>query len=162
LFDVSDNSALTPSEKGGAADLSSEFGLAAQEPLNPIATTPIGPTTPPTSAGSNPTVHISWPSGLLPLKTYQLPNATITVENYAPVEVQIIQNGKVMGTVNSAVSNTRPTSSTVQVVAGVSLSMQGDVDGNWDLVCSVPANQVANNITVKNNVPWGGSCPISG
>jgi len=153
---------LTPSEKGGAADLSSEFGLAAQEPLNPIATTPIGPTTPPTSAGSNPTVHISWPSGLLPLKTYQLPNATITVENYAPVEVQIIQNGKVMGTVNSAVSNTRPTSSTVQVVAGVSLSMQGDVDGNWDLVCSVPANQVANKNTVKNNVPWGGSCPISG
>ncbi len=55
----------------------------------------------------------------------------------------------------------QPTSGTVQVVAGVSLSMQGDVDGNWDLVCSVPAKQVANNITVKNNVPWGGSCPIS-
>lgn len=164
LFDVSDNGGtitLTPSSNGGAAALSREFRIAAQKSLNPIATTPQCPTTPPASAGSDPAINIAWPTGLLPLKTYQSPNATITVENYALVEVQIVQNGRVMGTIDSAVSNAQPTSGTVQVVAGVSLSMQGDVDGDWDMVCSVPANQVANNITVKNNVRWGGVCPIS-
>jgi len=165
LFDVSNDGGtvtLTATASGGAGDLSREFATAAKEPLKPIATTPTPPTPPPTSAGSNPTIDILWPAGLLPLKTYQSPNATITVENYATADVQIVQSGKVMGTVGSAVSSTQPTCGKVNVVAGVSLSMQGDVDGNWDMVCSVPAKKVANNITVRNNVPWGGVCPISG
>ncbi len=165
LFDVHYNGGtvtLTATANGGAGDLSSEFGTAAREPLKPVAVAPTSPTTPLASAGSSPTINIIWPTGLLPLKTYRSPNATITVENYAAAEVQIVQNGKVMGTVGSAVSGTQPTCGKVKVVAGVSLSMQGDVDGNWDMVCSVPAKKVANNITVKNNVPWGGICPISG
>lgn len=166
LYDVSESSGtvtLTASTDGGASDLSAAFASAANETLKPAATTPTTLTTAPTSAGSNPAVSISWPTELLPLKTYQAPNATITVENYATCTVQIVQSGMVMGTVSPAASGSQPVTAQIQVAAGAQLEMQGDVNGSWDAVCLVHADKVTDGMTVKNDVSWGANaaCTIS-
>ena len=146
---------LSATAKGGAADLATQFAKAAGEPLNPIATEPVGPTDPPTQAGSDPVVDITWPDKLLPLKTFTSADATITVENYATVEVQITQGGQVMGSIAAAASGTQPTRGSVAVAAGVALSMQGHNGQNWDAICGLPAASVKDSITVKNDIAWG-------
>ncbi|MGZ3871579.1 MAG: hypothetical protein ACXVJD_01605 [Mucilaginibacter sp.] len=161
LYTVGASDALTATSSGGAASLASAFLTASGEPLQAAASTPASPTTAPASAGSPP-FDITWLSGLLPLKKYAVPNATITVQNYADCEIQIVQNGVVCGTVPAAV-NKNPSSAPILVASGVGLSIQGYVKPNWDAACVVPGTQVSDGITVSDNVSWGQgvSCNVS-
>ncbi|PJJ07661.1 glucanosyltransferase [Flavobacterium sp. 1] len=154
LYTVGDNNALTTTELGGAADLLQAFSTVSTEPLNPVNSMPVAPTTAPASAGSPP-FTITWPTDLLPLKIYSAPNAAITVNNYATCNIQIVQQGVVMGTVSAATDGDNPVSASIQVNSGVAISIQGYVNSNWDAVCGVPASNVVDGITVSNDVDWG-------
>ncbi|MFC5050526.1 hypothetical protein ACFPK9_07870 [Rubritalea spongiae] len=165
LYSVSNNSGaltLTETTNGGASNLASVYATAASKPVHTIASTPSSPTSPPPSAGNAPAVKITWPSSLLPLKTYQAPNASITVKNYATYPIQLVQNDAVVGTIAAAASETRPRSGMMKVTPGVALSMQSKVKNNWDAVCYLPAHKVKAGITVRNDVSWhvNAVCPL--
>lgn len=165
LYSVTNNSGaitLTETTNGGANNLANEFATAASEPINAIASTPSSPTTPPPSVGKDPVVNITWPSSLLPLKTYLAPSASITVKNYATYPIQLVQDSAVIGTVDAAVSGTEPSSGIINAAPGADLYMQSQVQNSWDAVCYLPADKVKAGITVKNDVSWGvhAVCPV--
>ncbi len=162
LYDVSVASGtvtLTASTNGGAVALGTEFGKAVPAPLNPASAKPTGKTTAPASVGSNPAVPVSWLDLRTPY-TYRVPEASITIENYAVDEVQIVQMDTVIGTVAAATkstSSTSPTSVTMKVYSGISLSIQAlnATTNAWDALCGVAASNVKAGITVQTNVTWG-------
>jgi len=162
LYTIDSGNNLTATSNGGATDLGNEFSSVSGMALNKTSTAPVVPTTAPPTAGSNSTITITW-LPLLPLKAITAPNIKIDVENFADVEIQIVQQGIVRGTVPGITGSKKSICKKIKVASGVAISIQGYVKPNWDAVCGVPANKVTKGITVSNAVAWGPSvsCLIS-
>jgi hypothetical protein len=121
--------------------------------VSPAATTPVSPTTAPTTVPVSglPPLQISWPALLAPAS---LPDTTVTFVNKASVPVAVVQRDHNFGTIASNGS------------AGFTICKALTTDmlcpsQSWDLVCSVAGGTLTNGSVVKNDVSWGGSCDVS-
>jgi hypothetical protein len=171
IYIVNSDNSLSPQFTNGDTNLATQFSNVSSINV-PDADTPPkisakGPssTTPP---GMTP-VSLTWPD-LLPLKTYVVPNATVTVSNYSGNSVLIIQQGGVIGKVAAAASQGPPIipqSATVKVVSGQNISVLGnsgtESSPNWIALCDVPGSSVTDGMTFTTAVGWGAgvACPIS-
>jgi hypothetical protein len=137
---------LTPTQFGGAANLSAEFGKV----VSTIPPMPRSVTTPSACpAKCNP-----------PLIGSLAPNTNITIQNFANVQLVAVQGQGVVA--NLPASSNPSTPSSVQVTLSNQRALYIlDQAQNWALVCKVSPNNITEGMTVMNNAPWGGSCNIS-
>jgi hypothetical protein len=81
---------------------------------------------------------------------------TVTVQNYANVNVAVVQNKQVLVTLPAAPSSTQPSSAQVQIDGSAEVLLQEpQSNGDWWAVCFVAPNTLKNGSTIMNNVTWG-------
>lgn len=134
---------LTPTEFGGAANLSAKFG----EVVSTIPPMPGSVTTPsacPTEC--NP-----------PLVGSLIPNTNITIQNFADSPLVAVQGQGVIANLPASINSSTPSSVTVKLSNQRTLYILDEAN-NWGLVCKVSPNNITEGMTVMNNVQWGGSC----
>lgn len=159
IYNVTSPTDYTATAMGGAADLSTEFLAASTATPPAIAATPTSITAPTTmtSPGLSP-FTLDWPS-LLSLKTYVPPNGTAIITSYAPGNIQVVQQGVVVGNVGKAQDPEHPTTVTVPITVGKALEMQGSflVKGKPEMesICQVKAEAVLDGCHIANDVNWG-------
>jgi Glucanosyltransferase len=164
IYTVGGDSSLSPQFTNGASNLSAQFTAVAADTVPAAALTPVIPTDSP--ATMNPLKKkdpdkLHW-LDLLPVKKYELPNATITLSNYASCDVLLTQQGGVIAKVQAAASAGPPivpTSVNVPVLANSAIQVLGNSGTPaapvWIALCGVPAASVTNGIVVATNVNWG-------
>lgn len=175
IYKVESGDTLTATAMGGHKDLAKEFLAASTETPKAISTTPTSITAP-TSAtmpASPPntepvykalTISLSFPSDLLTLKkTVGDLNTSIKIANFAPVPIQVVQDGLVIGTASHGAA-TNPTIVKMKVSDKSDIQIQGYISSttSWDNACTIKKDAIAAGTTYGNNVDWNGdpSCPI--
>jgi hypothetical protein len=128
---------LTPTQFGGAANLSAEFGSVVSN-IPPMPSSVTTPSACPTNCNP-PLIHY--------------PNTHITIQNFADVPLVAVQG-------NVVIDSSTPSSVPVTLSNQRTLYIL-DQAQNWALVCQVAPNNITEGMTVMNNLQWGGSCNIS-
>ncbi|MCA6363111.1 MAG: hypothetical protein IM638_08730 [Bacteroidetes bacterium] len=171
IYTVNNDNSLSPQFTDGDTNLATQFSNVSAISVPDAETTPMVPVTAPSSTtppGMS-SISLSWPD-LLPLKTYLVPDSTVTVSNYSSNSVLIIQQGGVIGKVGAASSQGPPivpTSANIHVVSGHTISVLGnsgtESSPTWIALCDVPAASVTDGMTFTTAVDWGSgvACPIS-
>lgn len=136
---------LTPTEFGGAANLSAKFG----EVVSTVPPMPGSVTTPSTCPEKcNPTLIGSL-----------IPNTNITIQNFADVPLVAVQGQGVIANLPASSNSSTPSSVSVKLSNQRTLYIL-DQANNWGLVCKVAPDNITEGMTVMNNLQWGGSCNI--
>lgn len=141
----------------GLTALQGAFATAASMARNvgPVATTPVSPTTAPTTVqvpGLTP-LQITWPALLAPAT---LPDVTVTFVNNEPDPVDVVQRYHTFCKVAAGA-----TSPPIKVCRALTTDMLCPSQ-NWDKVCSVAGGGLNNGSVVTTpGGPWGGSCSVS-
>ena len=107
---------------------------------------------------------MDFPTDLLPVtKTLSNLNTTIKIANFAPVPIQVLQDGLVVGAAASGVQ-TNPTIITIKVSNASDVQIQGYISAttSWDNACSIKSSAIVAGKTYGNNINWHGNpaCPI--
>ncbi|NQY08398.1 MAG: hypothetical protein HRT71_02655 [Flavobacteriales bacterium] len=175
IYKVESGNTLKATAMGGHADLAAEFLAASSETPAAISTTPTSITAPTsvTMPASPPmtkpvykalTIQLDFPTDLLPVKkTLSNLNTTIKIANFAPVPIQVLQDGLVVGAAASGVQ-TNPTIITIKVSNASDVQIQGYISAttSWDNACSIKSSAIVAGKTYGNNINWHGNpaCPI--
>lgn len=93
------------------------------------------------------------------------PNTTITVKNYAPLELKVTQGSYVLGTLTPAASNSSPSKNSVTITTTSDIELfilEPAKNGGWPMSCNLSATQVSGltDTSVLNNKNWGETCNI--
>ncbi|XOV69033.1 MAG: hypothetical protein ACFHU9_07560 [Fluviicola sp.] len=93
------------------------------------------------------------------------PDTTITVMNYATVELKATQGEYVLGSLAPAESNSSPSTNSITISTTSDLGLfilEPQEKGAWPMSCQLSANSVASltDASVINNQNWGSSCNI--
>lgn len=135
---------------GGVDELISQFNKVKDKSVPMPATSP-GPTTAP--ATCNPALQ----------PPFFKPETTITVMNYATVDLKVVQGEVALGSLTAAPNNQSPTTNSVKITTKSDLDLYVlQPDNNWALSCKLPADNVETltDNSVINNQNWGESCNI--
>lgn len=80
---------------------------------------------------------------------------SVTVNNYAPEEINVVVGGTVVATVDAPAVNESYAQQVVSLTSIGVLNLQNSASNE---ICSVSALLIQDNITVENNVSWGSGC----
>ncbi|SMD33162.1 Glucanosyltransferase [Reichenbachiella faecimaris] len=134
---------------GGYKQLAAQFQTASRISVPAAGTTPSPSTAP---AKCNP-----------PLLPCPAPNIKLSIENYAPKVLKVVQNTVVIGTLPEGSANS-PSTTPITASNDWPLLIQDEVSpSNWEPVCQVSADKLKDGKVIKNNVSWGSgvACPIN-
>jgi 1,3-beta-glucanosyltransferase GAS1 len=134
---------------GGYNQLAAQFQTAKR-----ISVPPAGTATSPSTAPAN------FNPSLLPSPKPTIP---VSIENYAAVELKVVQNTSVIATLPRATNASTPSSTSVVVANLWPLLIQQEVNPtDWVPVCQVATSALVANAVIKNNVTWGSgvACPV--
>lgn len=153
LYEPAPSGPPAPTSQGGAGALSKVF-KEAEGHATPMPSTAPDPS--PAPDNPHPPPQFFNPA-LLPNPE---PDVEVSFENYAEDSLRVVQNGYVLGILESG-SATSPSTKTVKVCRALDTYILQPGSGSWNLVCKVAANKLSAGSVVRNDVPWGGACSIT-